>query len=77
MSDMAQGVGSVFTIVVNGEERRVNAGDTVTDLLAALGLQSGRVAVERNLKILPRAEWANTKVAASDHYEIVQFVGGG
>jgi thiamine biosynthesis protein ThiS len=77
MSDTAEGVASAFTIVVNGEERRVKAGDTVSDLLAVLGLQSGRVAIERNLKILPRTEWAMTKIAAGDRYEIVQFVGGG
>ncbi|HYK40109.1 MAG TPA: sulfur carrier protein ThiS [Candidatus Eremiobacteraceae bacterium] len=77
MSDTAQGAGSAFTIVVNGEERSARAGDTVGDLLLALGLQSGRVAIERNLKILPRAEWATTNIAAGDKYEVVQFVGGG
>jgi thiamine biosynthesis protein ThiS len=46
-------------------------------LLVALGLENGRVAIERNLKILPRAEWATTEIAAGDRYEIVQFVGGG
>ena len=77
MSDVTRGVGSAFTIVVNGEERSAKAGDTVGDLLVALGLQSGRVAIERNLKILPRAEWATTNIAAGDRYEVVQFVGGG
>jgi thiamine biosynthesis protein ThiS len=77
MSDVTRGVGSAFTIVVNGEERFAKAGDTVGDLLVTLGLQGGRVAIERNLKILPRAEWANTNIAAGDKYEVVQFVGGG
>ncbi len=75
MSELAQGAG--FTIVVNGEERVSKAGDTVTDLLVALGLENGRVAIERNLTILPRADWATTRIAAGDRYEIVQFVGGG
>lgn len=75
MSELAQS--AAFTIIVNGEERQAKAGDSVTDLLAALGLQNGRVAIERNLKILPRTEWAATKLAAGDQYEIVQFVGGG
>jgi thiamine biosynthesis protein ThiS len=35
------------------------------------------VAIERNLEIVPRPKWAETKVAAGDRYEIVQFVGGG
>jgi thiamine biosynthesis protein ThiS len=77
MSDTAEGVANAFTIVVNGEERSIKAGETVSDLLAALGLQSGRVAIERNLKILPRTEWDTTNIAAGDRYEIVQFVGGG
>jgi sulfur carrier protein len=77
MSEVAQGVGAVFAIVVNGEQRSAKAGDTVADLLVALGLENGRVAIERNLKVLPRGEWATTQVAAGDRYEIVQFVGGG
>ena len=68
---------ATFSIVVNGEERAANPGATVTDLLRELGLDSGRVAIERNLEILPRPKWTETKVAAGDRYEIVQFVGGG
>ena len=75
MSEAAQS--AAITIVVNGEERSARSGDTVTDLLLELGLENDRVAIERNLKILPRTEWAATKIAAGDHYEIVQFVGGG
>jgi thiamine biosynthesis protein ThiS len=81
MSDLNQAIGQaagvVFAIVVNGEERNAKSGDTVADLLRALGLENGRVAIERNFEILPRAEWADTKIAAGDRYEIVQFVGGG
>lgn len=77
MSETAQATDAVFAIVVNGEQRHAKRGDTVADLLCALGLENGRVAIERNLQILPRAQWAETKVAAGDHYEIVQFVGGG
>lgn len=75
MSDTAQG--AALAIVVNGETRSAKPGDTVSDLLRALGLESGRVAIERNLKIVPRTEWASLRVEAGDRYEIVQFVGGG
>jgi thiamine biosynthesis protein ThiS len=68
---------ATVTITVNGESRAANANATVTDLLRELGLESGRVAVERNLEILPRPKWQETRVAAGDRYEIVQFVGGG
>jgi len=65
------------TISVNGETRPAVAGATVVDLLRALGLDGGRVAIERNLEILPRQKWPDTQVLPGDRYEIVQFVGGG
>jgi sulfur carrier protein len=65
------------TIVVNGETRAAIPGATVVDLLRDLGLDGGRVAVERNLEILPRQKWTETRIVAGDRYEIVQFVGGG
>jgi thiamine biosynthesis protein ThiS len=64
-------------ITVNGETRVAAWGATVADLLRELGLEGGRVAIERNLDILPRPEWPETRIAAGDRYEIVQFVGGG
>jgi sulfur carrier protein len=64
-------------IIVNGENRQAQPGATVSDLLSTLGLDSGRVAIERNLEILPRPAWAETQVQLGDRYEIVQFVGGG
>jgi thiamine biosynthesis protein ThiS len=68
---------TTISIAVNGEERAAKLGDTVTDLLRELGLHAGRVAIERNLEILPRPKWTETRVEAGDRYEIVQFVGGG
>jgi thiamine biosynthesis protein ThiS len=66
-----------ISIIVNGEKREAKRGAVVTDLLLALGLDAGRVAIERNLEILPRPAWAQTQVESGDRYEIVQFVGGG
>jgi thiamine biosynthesis protein ThiS len=68
---------TTISIVVNGQEHVAGAGATVTDLLRELGLDPGRVAIERNLEILPRSEWAERRVQPGDLYEIVQFVGGG
>ena len=65
------------TISVNGGTHPAVAGATVVDLLRALGLDGGRVAIERNLEILPRQKWPDTQVQPGDRYEIVQFVGGG
>jgi len=66
-----------ISIVVNGQMRESASGASVVQLLEALGIHGGRVAIERNLQILPRAAWADTEVAPGDRYEIVQFVGGG
>jgi thiamine biosynthesis protein ThiS len=70
-------VNTNFEITVNGEARAAKPGNTVVDLLRELGLDSGRVAIERNLEILPRPQWPETVVQSGDRYEIVQFVGGG
>jgi thiamine biosynthesis protein ThiS len=68
---------AAITISVNGESRAAKPGATVVDLLRDLGLNGGRVAIERNLEILPRPKWSETRVEPGDRYEIVQFVGGG
>jgi len=68
---------TTIQITVNGESRVAQTGATVSDLLREIGLEVGRVAVERNLEILPRPKWQETVVAAGDRFEIVQFVGGG
>lgn len=62
---------------INGDEREIPDGLTVTALLEHLGMARDRVAVERNLDILPRANWQTTAVQANDSFEIVHFVGGG
>lgn len=64
-------------IVVNGEAREVPEGLGVPALLSHLGLPAERVAIERNLEILPRSAWPATTVQAGDRYEIVHLVGGG
>lgn len=68
---------TAITIVVNGEKRETQLGATVADLLRALGMNAGRVAIERNLEILPRPKWPETQIESGDRFEIVQFVGGG
>ena len=67
----------MLTIIVNGQQRAATPGSTVTDLLREMSLDPGRVAIERNLEILSRADGQKTTIQAGDRYEIVQFVGGG
>jgi thiamine biosynthesis protein ThiS len=65
------------TITINGERRQIPDGLNVEALLDHIGMARDRVAIERNLNILPRAEWQLTSVQENDSFEIVQFVGGG
>lgn len=65
------------SISVNGQHRRVVGGLTIAELAAELGLEPTRVAVERNLEIVPRSTLAEVRVEDGDDYEIVTFVGGG
>jgi thiamine biosynthesis protein ThiS len=66
-----------MTVTINGERREVPEGLNVPALLELLGIKSERVAIERNLDILPRARWSETQVQPNDSFEIVHFVGGG
>ena len=66
-----------FDVQINGETRRVAAGSTIAALVAEIGLDPARVAVERNLEIVPRSTLASVKVVNGDAFEIVHFVGGG
>jgi thiazole synthase len=64
-------------ITVNGEHRRVPRGLSVAAMLGELGLDPLRVAVERNLGVIPRSTLSEVRVEDGDSYEIVHFVGGG
>ncbi len=66
-----------ISIRVNGEQRAVGGGDTVAALLAHLGLDRRKVAVERNGEIVPRSVYEATLLTAGDRLEIVHFIGGG
>jgi thiamine biosynthesis protein ThiS len=64
------------SIRVNGEDVEV-AANTVAALLAELSLAPRKIAVERNLEIVPKSRYDSTQLNAGDRIEIVQFVGGG
>ena len=53
------------------------AASTILDLVKALSLDPRKVAVERNLEIVPKSLHATTALAEGDRIELVQFVGGG
>ena len=64
-------------IRVNGEHRRVPAGVSIAEMLNEIGVDPAKVAIERNLKIVPRSTLTKVCVEDGDDFEIVHFVGGG
>ena len=66
-----------MTLTINGEARTFAGLADVAGLVAALGLDPRKVAVERNLEIVPRSAYGRTPIADGDRIEIVSFIGGG
>jgi thiamine biosynthesis protein ThiS len=66
-----------LTIRLNGETHELAEPMTISALLAGLGIDPRRVAVEHNLEIVRRARYEETMVNEGDEVEIVNFVGGG
>jgi thiamine biosynthesis protein ThiS len=64
-------------VTVNGEPRDLRDGVTVAELVNELGLRMRRIAVEINLDILAREQYAGRALCDGDVVEIVHFIGGG
>ena len=62
---------------INGNDTEITDGLTVTGMLGSLGIDPNRVAVEVNLKIIKRSDFAEHQLNDGDTVEIVNFVGGG
>jgi thiazole synthase len=67
----------LISVIVNGEIRPVAAGSSIAAMIEAIGLNPRKVAVERNLEVVPRSTLAEVEVGDGDRFEIVHFVGGG
>lgn len=74
---MGDGRSGPVTVRVNGEARTVSDGMSVSDLLAEMGIVQGRVAVELNEEVVPRAEHGRIVLSEGDRVEVVSFMGGG
>ncbi|MBH64467.1 MAG: thiamine biosynthesis protein ThiS [Alphaproteobacteria bacterium] len=64
-------------VTVNGEEREFERSMTVSQLLGELGIDARKVALERNLEIVPRSAYDGTEISDGDQLEVVHFIGGG
>ena len=68
---------TAVNLTLNGEARAFDAPITIAALLATLGLETRKVAVERMEEIVPRSVYAETWLQSGDALEIVHFIGGG
>src|ERR1700744_4219031 len=68
---------ATVNVTLNGQNKNTNGGLTVRSMLASLGLDPAKIAVERNLEIVPRSTYDQVAVEEGDRYEIVHFIGGG
>ena len=66
-----------ITLSLNGEPRALPGPLHLAELIAQLGLDTRKVAVERNRAIVPRSAYDTTRLADGDALEIVHFIGGG
>lgn len=67
----------MITLTINGDEHKVDEGLSLVGLLENLGLDSTKVAIERNLEIVPKTTYQKVDLLEGDRLEIVHFIGGG
>ena len=67
----------MITIILNGEEKRIEHDITISQLLKTLDLENRRLAVEVNQNIVPRSHFDSQTLHESDKIEIVHAIGGG
>ena len=66
-----------LTISINGERREIDTVKSIRALLSDLGMNPAKIAVERNLEIVPRSQYDAVMISDGDRLEIVHFIGGG
>ena len=67
----------MIEIEYNGQKRELEASTTLLQLLELSGVESRFCAVEVNLEIVPKPEYATYRIKAGDKIEVVTLVGGG
>lgn len=67
----------MISIQLNGEAKQIPAGQTLAAMVGEIGLDSRKIAVERNREIVSRSQYDTVVLTDGDHIEIVHFIGGG
>jgi thiamine biosynthesis protein ThiS len=64
-------------ILINGEQHEFDEEKSLSALVAELGFQNKKIAVELNELIVPSGKYGETAVKDGDRLEIVHAIGGG
>jgi sulfur carrier protein len=67
----------MIEVQINGMTQQLPAGLSLAQLLIHLQLQERRLAIEYNLDVVPRSEYATVSLQQGDRLEIVHAIGGG
>lgn len=67
-----------MNLVINGEDYfDLPEPLTVAGLIAHLGLPDKKIAIERNLEVVPKSTFGDVALGEGDRLEIIHFIGGG
>ncbi len=64
-------------IILNGEEIIFDREINISNLLERYSLDKRKIAVERNLEIVPQSNFEEVILNEGDRIEIIHFIGGG
>jgi len=67
----------MFDIELNGESYCLLEGQTLGDLVRALGIGNQALALAVNRQVVPRQQWNLRALARQDKVDIVRAIGGG
>jgi thiamine biosynthesis protein ThiS len=68
---------TAMRLTINGQSVEVSGVTHVDELMRQLSLDVRKVAVERNLTIVPRSTYSAARLEDGDSLEIITFIGGG
>ena len=67
----------MIDVTINGEAQQFAGPINVIAMLEELGIDEEKVALERNLEIVPKSTFGDVMILDGDELEIVHFIGGG
>ena len=64
-------------IIINGEEKEIEEGISLSNLLEQLHIKDKVMAAAINMEIVKKEQWSSYTPQEGDKLELLEFVGGG